>query len=187
MTVAVAVRRLAAAWSILAAAALPTPARAAADPFEGLWVTSNFASVVEIRRCEASRDASPDASTDASPDASLCAELVWLWDVGVARRRKLDEKNPDEGRRDRPMIGSSLFERFRPDGDAWKGRIYNPEDGRTYRATLRRRSADALRLRGCYGPFCRSQTWRRLGSFTLPTPADLGRRRAAPRPRRPIP
>ena len=162
-------RRLAAAWLILATAgAASTPARAAVDPFEGLWVTSNFASVVEIRRCE--------TSPDASPNASLCAELLWLWDVGVARRRKLDERNPDEDLRDRPMIGLSLFERFRLDGDAWKGRIYNPEDGRTYRATLRRRGADALRLRGCYGPFCRSQTWRRLGSFTLPTPADLGRR-----------
>ena len=163
-----ALARLVLAVAVAVAVAVPTAARAAADPFEGLWVTSNFASVVEIRRCE--------ASPKTYPKTSLCAELVWLWDVGVARRRKLDEKNPDEGLRDRPMIGLSLFERFRPDGDAWKGRIYNPEDGRTYRATLRRRSADALRLRGCYGPFCRSQTWRRLGSFALPTSAELGGR-----------
>ena len=144
-------------WLQLAASGA---AAAATEPVEGLWVTSNFASVVELTRCE----------------ASLCAELAWLWDVGVANRRKLDEENPDEGLRGRPMIGLSLFERFRRDGEGWKGRIYNPEDGRTYRATLVQRNRNVLRLRGCYGPFCRSQTWRRLGSFTLPTPADLGRR-----------
>ena len=145
-----------------AGAAVPGAARAAADPVEGLWVTSGFASVVEIERC----------------GASLCAEVRWLWDEGVAGRRVLDGENPDEALRERPVIGLSLFERFRPDGGpaAWKGRVYNPEDGRTYRATLGRRGRDALRLRGCYGPFCRSQTWRRLGSFSLPeSAADLGR------------
>lgn len=123
-------------------------------------MTSNFASVVEVSRC----------------GDALCAELRWLWDVGVAGRRGLDDENPDEDLRDRPLIGISLFERFRPDGERWKGRIYNPEDGRTYRATLARRGANALRLRGCLGPFCRSQTWRRLGSFTLPTARDLAPR-----------
>ena len=143
-------------WLVLAGA---RPASAASDPAEGLWVTSNFASVVELSRCE----------------ASLCARLVWLWDVGVAGRRKLDGENPDERLRGRPLVGLPLFERFRSDDDAWKGRIYNPEDGRTYRATLVQRGRDVLRLRGCYGPFCRSQTWRRLGSFTLPTPMDFAR------------
>ena len=109
-------------------------------------------------------------------DGSLCAELRWLWEVGVARRPGLDDENPDESLRSRPLVGVELFERFRRDGERWKGRIYNPEDGRTYRATVARRGANALRVRGCLGPFCRGQTWRRLGSFSLPTPEDLAPR-----------
>ena len=62
---------------------------------------------------------------------------------------------------------------MRADGERWRGRIYNPEDGRSYRATLTPRSANVLRLRGCWGPFCRNQTWRRLESIALPTAEDF--------------
>lgn len=124
---------------------------------EGLWVTSSFTSVVRIERA----------------DETLEARIVWLWRDAVGGRRTLDENNPSERRRERPLVGLSLFSDMRPDGERWRGRIYNPEDGRRYRATLTPRSADVLRLRGCWGPFCRNQTWRRLESIELPTAEDL--------------
>ena len=127
---------------------------------EGLWVTPGYGSVVRVTR---------------EGDA-LEAVVVWLWRDAIDGRRTLDENNPAESRRERPLLGLSLFRNVDRDGDGWRGRIYNPEDGRRYRATLTQRSANLLRLRGCWGPFCRTQWWRRLGSFSLPTPAELGGR-----------
>ena len=132
-------------------------ARAAPSTLEGLWVTSGFTSVVRITR----------------DGGDLGGTLVWLWRDAIGGARTLDEHNPDESRRGRRLVGLSLFRQMRPENALWRGRIYNPEDGRTYRATLTPRSADVLRLRGCWGPFCRNQTWRRLESIELPTAADL--------------
>ena len=130
------------------------------DPFSGYWATSNLTSIVEVTRCE---------------DA-LCAEIAWLWDISVAGRTMLDEKNPRSSKQTMPMLGLQLFSQFKKDGDSWKGRIYNPEDGRTYRATVTKRGKNILRVKGCWGPFCLTQNWRRLQSISIPTVRNLSLR-----------
>lgn len=127
----------------------------------GYWVTPNFSSVVRVDFCGEGQD--------------LCGELVWLYEVSIDGKRMLDKRNPDESRRDRPLVGLSLFSRLPLDDGAWRGRIYNPGDGRRYRASIRQPDANRLRLRGCWGPFCKRQTWRRLSSVTLPTQESLER------------
>ena len=131
------------------------------DPFVGYWATSNLTSVVEVSRC----------------DDKLCAEIAWLWDISVAGRKMLDEKNPQSSKQGKSLLGLQLFSRFRKEGDTWKGRIYNPEDGRTYRASVTSRSKNILRVKGCWGPFCLTQHWRRLQSIAVPTEKDLNLRR----------
>ena len=74
----------------------------------------------------------------------------------------LDANNPDEALRDRPLDGAAMlwgFERAR-DGSWRRGRIYDPEGGRVYRARLERTGEATLKVDGCLGPICRSQTWR---------------------------
>ncbi|MCY3672067.1 MAG: DUF2147 domain-containing protein, partial [Alphaproteobacteria bacterium] len=45
----------------------------------------------------------------------------------------------------------------------WKGgRIYNPENGKTYRSNLRLKGADTLRVSGCVFIFCETQIWTRV-------------------------
>lgn len=129
--------------------------------YEGFWVTPNFSSVVEISNC----------------DGSLCAEIAWLWSVSIAGRQLLDEKNPNSSKQRQPLVGLQLFKQFKPDGGFWRGRIYNPEDGRTYRASVKQIDKNSLHLKGCWGPFCRSQRWRRLSSVSMPTEAQLMRRK----------
>jgi uncharacterized protein (DUF2147 family) len=68
----------------------------------------------------------------------------------------------------------SLLEDFRggANGEALEGRIYNPENGRTYRAALKLRSPDILEVKGCLLIVCDTQVWRRVESLcgTLPGP-----------------
>lgn len=128
---------------------------------EGYWATSNLTSVVEVQGC----------------GDSLCAEIAWLWDVAVRGRKMLDDNNAASSKQKMPLVGLQLFSRFRREGDQWLGRIYNPEDGRTYKATVTLRSKNILRIKGCWGPFCLTRHWRRLGSIALPTESDLNTRK----------
>ena len=142
-------------------ATAPSHAVGQDDVFTGYWATSNLTSVIEVTMC----------------DNALCAEIAWLWDVSVAGRKMLDEKNPKKSSQKNSLVGRQLFSRFRKDSNGWKGRIYNPEDGRTYRASVTTRGKNALRVKGCWGPFCLTQTWRRLQSLSIPTENDLKLRR----------
>ena len=45
----------------------------------------------------------------------------------------------------------------------WKGKLLNPEDGKTYSGVITLVGADGLNLKGCaLGVFCQGETWRRV-------------------------
>ena len=52
---------------------------------------------------------------------------------------------------------------FVEDGDEWRGTIYDPKSGKTYRSILQRKGSNQLTVKGCLGPFCQTQTWRKAG------------------------
>ena len=76
-----------------------------------------------------------------------------------------DDKNPDPALRDRPLKGMTIMSGFTYDGDGrWSGgRIYDPNSGKTYKATIRQVDANTIKLRGYIGIslFGRSDTWTR--------------------------
>jgi uncharacterized protein (DUF2147 family) len=97
--------------------------------------------------------------------AALCGQISWLKtprlpNGGVPR----DDLNRDPAKRGRQIMGMAMLTGFKPEGPGrWGGgQIYNPNDGRSYKATLSLKGADVLIVKGCYGPFCRSQTWTRV-------------------------
>ncbi len=128
----------------------------------GYWVTPNFSSIIRITTCK---------------ESQLCAELVWLYEVSIDGRRMLDKDNPDESLRRRPIVGLELFRNMKATRSGWSGRIYNPGDGRRYKATVTQPARHQLKLRGCWGPFCKRQTWRRLSTVKMPTEGQLSARR----------
>jgi len=75
-----------------------------------------------------------------------------------------DSQNPDPTLRDVPLLGMTLFSGYEYVGDdRWdNGRIYNVENGKTYRSKLRLLSPTELKLSGCVFIFCRSYKWYRL-------------------------
>jgi uncharacterized protein (DUF2147 family) len=128
-------------------AALLLPATAAAQGPEGLWRTPEDHGVVRIRAC----------------GQALCGEVVTS-DQLKANPNLLDQRNEDKALRTRPLRGLALFSGMSGGPTEWRGgSVYNPDDGRTYRGSIRLIGADTLKLTGCvFAPFCRSETWSRL-------------------------
>jgi uncharacterized protein (DUF2147 family) len=116
---------------------------AAPAPVTGRWVTAEGKAVVEIAPC----------------GQALCGRIV-----RVLKPRPggpaVDVNNPDARLRTRPIEGIQILSGFTADGAKWKGRIYDPESGRTYRSELAA-AGGGLKVKGCFGPFCRTQDWTR--------------------------
>lgn len=129
----------------LTAAALAFASAAAAAPVEGLWRTETKGGVVRIAPC----------------GVQLCGTLEDAPDLQKNPGAK-DEKNRDASKRNRALKGVKLLDGFSGGPERWTGgTIYNPEDGRTYRSELALDGADVLKVKGCFGPLCRTQTWTR--------------------------
>lgn len=129
----------------LAAALFCVPAApvGAAPAITGRWLTEGGKALVEVAPC----------------GASLCgriAKVLVRSTSGVA----VDRNNPDPKLRGRPIVGLPILTGFTDGGAVWKGRIYDPESGRSYRSELSREGG-TLKVKGCFGPFCRTQSWRR--------------------------
>lgn len=126
--------------ALLLLAAMPAEA---APAITGRWLTEGGKAVVEVAPC----------------GAALCgriAKVLIRSTSGVA----VDRNNPDPKLRARPVVGLPILTGFTDGGAVWKGRIYDPESGRSYRSELSREGA-TLKVKGCFGPFCRTQSWRR--------------------------
>jgi uncharacterized protein (DUF2147 family) len=121
----------------------------------GRWATARFGSIVELAPC----------ASDGTGE-TLCGRIQWLWDAfDRAGRPRADDENPEASARSRPLVGVEILRGFREiSPGVWSGgSIYNPEDGRTYRASIRLQPDGALELEGCaLRIFCQRQTWRRL-------------------------
>jgi uncharacterized protein (DUF2147 family) len=93
--------------------------------------------------------------------------VTWLWEPVDAKGDPIrDARNPDPGLRSRSLIGASLLKDFRSvaNGELSEGQIYNPENGRTYRASMKVRGEGILEVKGCFLFVCETQVWRRADS-----------------------
>ena len=131
--------RILAVFALLTVAA---PAWAAA-PVAGRWVTPDRDSVIEIGSC----------------GPKQCGRIVRL--LKPVEGPATDRNNPDAQLRRRPLIGLPILTEFVADGNEWRGRIYDPRAGKTYRSTLAIGPGGVLRVKGCIAFFCQTQEWRR--------------------------
>lgn len=70
-----------------------------------------------------------------------------------------DVHNDDPALRSRPILGIELLQDLRWDDGAWRGQVYNPEDGGTYRTEVRPAANGALEVKGCVVILCRTRVW----------------------------
>ncbi|MDJ0839656.1 MAG: DUF2147 domain-containing protein [Acidobacteriota bacterium] len=124
-----------------------------ADAILGIWKTDEGDSM-EIFKC----------------DDHYCArisdlvEKIYPADDAMAGKPKVDRENPDESKRDQPIIGLQFMSGFTFNGKIWSGgSIYDPNNGKTYKCKITMVNDKKLKVRGYIGVSVlgRTEIWTR--------------------------
>ena len=102
-------------------------------------------------------------------DGYYFGKIIWLKDNtnDDGSSPKLDKNNPNEEKRDEPIVGTLILEDlvWENDDEEWDdGEIYDPKTGNTYSVYARLESKDKLYLKGYIGISLigRSTNWYRI-------------------------
>ncbi|MFK7841113.1 MAG: DUF2147 domain-containing protein [Sphingorhabdus sp.] len=133
-----------AAGLIPAALAFATPALAA-DSIHGNWMTQERDAVIKISKC----------------GATVCGRIYKYLVPPPDGAGQKDVNNPNKKLRSRTLLGMAILTGFKPDGKIWRGKIYDPKNGKTYRSEVRLKSQNRLEMKGCVAFFCQAQNWAR--------------------------
>lgn len=108
-----------------------------ADDVLGQWYSENNESLIEIYKT----------------GNKYYGKIIWLKEPLRDGKPKLDDKNPDEKLRSRPIIGLVILKDFVFDGEKeWSdGKIYDPKSGKTYSCYMELENRDKLKIRGYIG------------------------------------
>ena len=135
---------------VCAPLALSQEPDSAAARILGQWFTAEGESKIEIYRCDS---------------VTYCGRIVWLRDPLKDGKPVVDDKNPEDTLRSRPVLGLELLRGFRYKGDGvWgSGKIYDPKSGNDYSAKMTMVDQDNLDLRGyvVIPLFGRTEHWTR--------------------------
>jgi uncharacterized protein (DUF2147 family) len=115
------------------------------EPVTGRWVTAEKDGVILIAPC----------------GKSLCGTIDRFLVPPPQGLDQRDINNPDTRLRTRKLLGMPILSGFTADGDVWRGRIYDPKNGKSYRSIIRRKGPNVLEVKGCIGPFCQTQVWKK--------------------------
>ncbi len=136
-------RRLFAVFAVFAAS-FAAPA-VAADSINGRWVTEDKDGIVQIGKC----------------GATTCGKIVRFLITPPDGPDQRDIYNPNPKLKKRKLLGLPVLTNFKEEPDLWRGTIYDPNTGKSYRSVIRRKSANTIEVKGCIGPFCQTQIWRK--------------------------
>ncbi|NBB13902.1 DUF2147 domain-containing protein [Caulobacter sp. SLTY] len=97
--------------------------------------------------------------------ADLCGTVVGSPHLSKNPDQK-DVLNANTALRGRAIKGLRTLQVSPTGAGEWhKGWVYNPEDGKTYKAEVKLMPNGKLKVTGCVAkPLCQSQTWTRLGN-----------------------
>lgn len=93
-------------------------------------------------------------------------KIVWLKEpLDEAKKPKVDEQNPNENLRARPILNLEILQNFKFNNGIWEeGTIYDPKSGKTYSCKISQEGNDKLNVRGFIGISLigRTDVWTRL-------------------------
>ena len=147
---------------LAALAATPFQSSLAQVATKGLWTTVS------------DRDGKPEAVVEIREVNGELVGVVRALLVAADREDSICTKCPGD-RRGRPIVGMEILRHMKPDGSGAfsGGEILDPENGKTYRATMKLADGgQKLIVRGYIGLsiFGRSQTWFRRPRADGPSP-----------------
>ena len=97
--------------------------------------------------------------------------------TGMDDKPRRDLNNQDESLRSRPLVGIELMQDFRFDNDKWiDGKIYDPENGKTYQCEMSLAEDGTLHVRGYVGMsfLGRTTVWDSVDGYLEKQHAFLG-------------
>jgi uncharacterized protein (DUF2147 family) len=118
-------------------------ASAQADPIEGIWFNDKKDAKIQVFKA----------------NGKFYGKIIW-----IKEQTKLDENNPKPALRSKSLVGLVILLGCEKDGDTYdNGRIYDPENGKTYSCTIKNKGNNTLALRGYIGLslFGRTTEWER--------------------------
>ena len=93
-------------------------------------------------------------------------KLIWLTNPKDANGKpKVDKNNPKVALQDKPLVGLTMLKNFKYNDGEWSGgQVYNPSDGKEYKAYIKLKDQNTLDLRGYVGIslFGKTDTWIRV-------------------------
>jgi uncharacterized protein (DUF2147 family) len=125
------------------------PFAAGAAELKGKWLTDEGKGHVLFESC----------------GPKMCGKIVWLKEPNDEKGKPhVDALNENKSLRSRLIMGLKLTELESDGNGGWKGVIYNPEDGKSYKAKAAIQKNDTLLVKGCImgGLLCDDQTWTRV-------------------------
>lgn len=119
------------------------------DALVGTWLVEKKNAKVKIYKCK----------------DKYCGQIVWLQEPNYPDGTpKIDKQNPDEKMKTREIMGMTMLWNFAYEGDGEfaDGRIYNAEEGKTYKCKMTLKG-DSLEVRGYVGipALGKTQVWTR--------------------------
>lgn len=117
----------------------------AAQPITGEWVTEDKDAIVKISKC----------------GTTICGRIhkyLVTPPNGVGQK---DVNNPNKKLRSRTLLGAAVLSGFKPDGKIWRGTIYDPKSGKSYRSEVSLNGSNGLKVKGCIAFICQGQNWTR--------------------------
>ena len=138
-------RWMVAVAAMLAAAGAGIAPAQAAEPISGRWVTAEKDAVIAIRKC----------------GRALCGTIEKFLIPPPGGNDQRDVNNADPAKRQRKLIGTAILSGLTADAGVWRGQVYDPKTGRTYTSEVRRKEGGILEVKGCFGPLCQTQVWKK--------------------------
>jgi uncharacterized protein (DUF2147 family) len=137
--------------------AVSIPCWASSDDIVGAWLNQKKDAKIDVFKC----------------GDKYCGKIVWLKEpdypadskLGTPGTPKLDHYNPDASRKKTPLMGLQIMQDLEFTGDnSWaNGKIYDPDNGKTYSSKAKLVSPTDLDLRGFVGVSLlgRTERWTR--------------------------
>lgn len=116
----------------------------------GIWANADKEARFQIYKC----------------GEKLCGKIIWLKEPLLNGKPKIDSKNPDEKKREQPILGMVFLKSFEQVGEnKWdNGTIYDPQSGKTYSCYMKMLDKNKMEVKGYIGIALvgRSQIWTRV-------------------------